>query len=297
MTSVVLFFTVVSALAWSGFDLSRKALATRLPATEAVILLMLVQIPIFVLLSFWESQIILNTRYWLPAFASIAMNVIANILFLESLRRAPVSLALPMLSFTPVFSALSSWLLIHESLQAGQIIGIALIVGSTFYLQSEANEAPSGRDQKIRTGLLLMIVVALLWSLTPITDKICLRFTSPSWHAALQSVGIVFLLLFYRLRNASFGIGILSLWQQGTTNRRLIFIAGTCACAALFFQLQAIREYEVALFEALKRSVGLLCAIAGGFFFFQEAITTRKIIGALGLGLGIAFVLLASSHN
>lgn len=291
MTPSIFLQLLVSSFSWTGFDLARKGLSARLPANEAVILLMFVQVPIFFALAFWEGFTISEVAYWPPAIASIILNVFANVLFLESLRRAPVSIAIPMLSFTPVFSSLSSWLLLGESLLWLQGLGIFVIVGSTYIVQSPDIQDKLEDRKELRLGLLLMIVVALLWSITPVADKICIRYTSPSMHAGVQClfIGLILLIRFcFDSKPATD-----SLWSMAKRNRKLLLVAGIAACSALFFQLLVIRNYEVALFEALKRSFGLIGALAGGLIFFQESLTRKKALGTIGLGLGILLVLLA----
>ncbi len=292
MTPVIFGQLLLSSISWTGFDLARKGLANRLPATEVVILLMMVQVPLFAAIASWEGFSIESVEnYWRPAIASILLNLVANVLFLESLRRAPVSLAIPMLSFTPVFSSLSSWVILNELLLWPQMLGILVIVASTYQIQ-RLDEGDGGAEQKVvKVGLLMMVGVALLWSITPVTDKLCIRYTTPSMHAGIQCFFVGLLLLgrfFVSTRPATN-----SLWAMAKENRRLLFIAGVAACSALFFQLLVIRVYEVALFEALKRSFGLIGALAGGLIFFRESLTRKKIIGTVGLIIGTLLVLLA----
>lgn len=289
MSFTVLIHTIISSLSWTSFDLSRKGLANRIPANEAVVLLMFAQVPLFGFLAIGESWGISSSNYWPPALASIFLNIFANILFLESLRRAPVSLAIPILSFTPVFSAIGSWLALGETLDTGQIVGILIIVAATFFIQKPDEKVAADTKSSVRLGLVFMLCVSLLWSITPIADKVCLRFSGPATHAALQCFFVGFVLLIRFFRNPEPATN--SLWAIAKQHRKLLLLAGASACSALFFQLLAIAAYEVALFEAMKRSLGLMGAIAGGYLFFREPISPRKILGSFGLILGILLVL------
>lgn len=311
----------LSSLSWSLFDLSRKKIAERLEPVPAVVWLMFLQAPVY--LGFlamgmeswvepWSPPTIVRA-YWAPALASIVLNAIANACFISSVRRAPLSLAIPMLSLTPVFSAIGAFAMLGELTTWRQAAGILIIVTSTFWLARQSTQAGarSGVDAgasvgmrpdeaadsvltedlaqvpaDIRKGLWLMVFVALLWATTPVLDKVCLQLMPPSEHAFIQCLGVAFSLSIW-------------LWLQGgrvTTAQvalagRWIWGAVAVASIALLTQFWAISRVPVGVFEALKRSCGLLAALALGFLVFREPLTRLKFATVIVIGGGI-FVLL-----
>lgn len=275
--------------------MSRKKLAVTLSPIPVVVWLMLFQTPVFAAFAVTEVWSAPSAEYWPSALGSILLNCIANVLFVISVSLAPLSLAVPILSLTPVFSALGAFLLLNEPTTLRQAIGIAIIVASTFALgrggvktkTSENSEDEVTDPAQARRGMTLMGIVALLWATTPVLDKIGLREVPSSQHAFMQCLGVA---------------AILSVWllvkRRGFEFARVrgsfiwFSIAVFAAAAALGFQLWSIQYVPVGIFEALKRSVGLLAALSFGYIFFKEPITRQKTFIVAVMGVGI-FILLA----
>src|SRR5688572_6533351 len=96
---------LAAAVGWSLFDLERRFLSARLdalPLVAWVTLGALAPLALWVLASADQQ---LTAGYWMPATASVALNLLANFAYFRSLQLAPLSQTLPMLSFTPAFAA------------------------------------------------------------------------------------------------------------------------------------------------------------------------------------------------
>jgi uncharacterized membrane protein len=131
--------TLGTSLAWSGFDSLRKALVRQLAPLPLLFLLTAASLPVLGLWALWDGRMglaALTPAYLAPALASIALNVISNLAFVEALRRAPLSATVPLLSLTPVFSALVAIPLLGELPTPLTALGILLVVVGTFWLQS-----------------------------------------------------------------------------------------------------------------------------------------------------------------
>jgi len=305
MATTALLITVLSSLFWSGFDLTRKRLAPFLPPGPVVAVLMFAQLPVFLVLGMFEAWIEPTSGLWLPAILSIALNLAANILFLKSVALAPLSLAVPMLSFTPVFGAICGYLALGETLSARQTFGIVVVILGAWVLQggmsaifrrepaaknssADAARVNAGAEQRqIRKGLLLMTIVAFFWSLTPVVDKLGLRHANVSLYAFIQCLGIALAVVIYSVINKS------SFALSAFRNHRLdLGLAALTGALALATQFVAVQAMAVGLFEALKRAIGLLASLALGAIFFQEKITPEKISGVICMGIGIALILI-----
>lgn len=280
----------VSSLSWSFFDLSRKKLAVNLNPVPVVAWLMLFQGLVFSLLWIFDSWHVPVTSYWMPFIGSVALNAFANIWFVESITLAPFSLAIPILSLTPVFSSIGALLVLEEAVTARQAVGISIIVAATlaigYFGTNSLKETEVTDPRAVRKGLLLMAIVALLFALTPVIDKICLQAVPSSEHGALQCLATAAALaIWIRVRG-----GGIPLSQVG--RRAVWFLAAVFfASLAVYFQFWSIQSISVGIFEALKRSCGLVTALALGYFVFKEAFTVSKLILVCIMGVGI-FVLL-----
>lgn len=289
MSALVFSVIILSSVTWALLDFSRKKLVEKMDPVPVVVWLMAFQVPLFLSLAAFETWRAPQAGYWLPAMASIILNCLANVCFVEGLMLAPLSLAIPMLSLTPVFTAVGAFVLLGEPTTPRQAIGIAIIVASAFWLgRSGAPSEGHGLDPKqVRKGMLLTTFVALLWATTPVLDKLCLRTMPASEHAFFQCLGVVIVLWgWLKIRNAR-----LPFVQLKSSFGWFLFAVGVAALA-LITQFWSIRHVPVGMFEALKRSVGLLMALSLGYVFFKEAITRIKVAMLVVMGIGI-FVLLA----
>lgn len=290
MSPLVILSIAVSSVAWSLFDMSRKKLATRLEPIPVVVWLMLLQTPLFAALAIRESWGPLPSEYFVPALASLTLNCLANVWFIQSVSVAPLSLVIPVLSLTPVFSAMGGMLLLSEAVTLRQATGIAIIVATTFAIARLGSRDGSHADPKaVRKGVLFMAGVALLWATTPVLDKLCLRSVPASEHAFLQCLGVSGLLYGWILVRK----GRVGLMRSSdlTRNFKWFTLAVSVAAIALFLQFWSLRHVPVGIFEALKRSYGLLSALGLGYLVFREPVTRAKGILVVAMGLGI-FVLL-----
>jgi drug/metabolite transporter (DMT)-like permease len=280
----------VSSLSWSFFDLSRKKLAIDLNPVPVVAWLTLFQGLVFLALSFFDSWQMPGGSYWVPFVASVALNAFANIWFVEAVSLAPFSLAIPILSLTPVFSSIGGLIVLHEALSSRQAAGIAVIVAATlligYFGTTSSAESEVVDRAAVRKGLFLMAVVALLFALTPVVDKLCLKTISSSEHGTLQCFATWACLIgWIRVR----GGGVP--FSRIRANLVWFLAAVLFASLAVYFQFWSIQSISVGIFEALKRSCGLITALVLGFVVFKEAFTWSKLVLVCLMGVGI-FVLL-----
>jgi multidrug transporter EmrE-like cation transporter len=87
-------------------------------------------------------------------------------------------------------------------------------------------------------------------------------------------------------------------WRGGAVpfsairSRWIWFVAAILfASSAVYFQFWSIQFISVGIFEALKRSCGLVTALILGTFVFREAFSWTKLVLVCVMGAGI-FVLL-----
>lgn len=280
-----LLLVLVSALSWAGFDLLRKLLAREMGPLPLMALLCLASAPPFAIWAAIEGGFEVEPGYWAPALVSVALNVAANLLFLEALRTGELSIAVPLLSLTPAFTALVAIPLLGERPSATDAGGIALVVLGALILRPPGGEGPI--DPAGRRGLWLMAGTALLWSLTIPLDKLAVSRSHPPLHALVLNLGV-----------AAAALAILARRRELSRLRELsrapwTFVAALAISAlALGSQLAAIQTVWVSLVETLKRTIGNLSAVLVGRIAFGEAITSRKLAAVALMAGGVALILL-----
>lgn len=278
-----LLLVIGSSLAWSGFDVCRKVLADRVRPAPLGLLLAAGAVPLFAAWTAMDGMPAIQRGYLLPALASVGLNIAANLLFFSALRNSQLSVTIPLLSLTPVFTALLAIPLLGEVPTLRQWFGILLVVAGAFVLnlpEGGGSLPPAAR------GAGLMVLVALLWSLTGPFDKMATAKASGPFHATVLCAGV------------ALGIAVV-LAGQGRLRELadvraagwIFILAVLISIAALGLQLLAMQKVWVGLVETLKRGIGNLSALLLGRALFGEAVTPRKLL-AVGLMIaGVALIL------
>lgn len=303
---------IASAVCWTIVDISRKHITSKMRVSYALVGLMFAQIP-FVLpfmsaaelgaqagpahgLTGSLAQIALvgfpslSAQYFAWAASSIVLNFLANYLFLRAVQISPLSLTTPYLSFTPVFSAIFAFVMLGERVTPLGIAGIATVCLGAFFLNPGAREegvlAPIKALWRER-GSLYMVIVAILWSITPVFDKNAADLTSPMWHTMFLALGV--------------GVGF-SLWHVARGKGGplladlkimplLLLMAGFFLVTAMVLQLASYSYIAIAYVETLKRAVGVVGAMAAGYLVFGEEDIARRFLGAAVMVAGVALVM------
>ena len=237
---------------------------------------------------FYEDPFLNVKSYIIPGLALIIISLFSALLFLKAIKQSDLSLTIPLLSLSPLFSSLFSLIFLNEKLSYFQYIGVFLIIFGTLILYSK--RITLGEILKSFKVLInnrsarLMFVVSLIWSLTPVLDKLCLKNSSINIHGFIQSFGLVILLTSLLKREKHEIIGLKKNWK-------LILITTFTGILATVLQFYAILFNYVPIMEAIKRSVGQLSSVVFGKIFFKEKITKPKILGVIVLSFGVYYIL------
>ena len=198
-------------------------------------------------------------------------------------------MTIPLLSFTPLFSAIFSFFLIDEKLEIFQYVGIFFIIFGTMILYSKSIKVSEiFRSISIlgnNTAAKYMLSVSMMWSITPILDKISLQSASINIHGLIQSFGILIFLIFFQKNEIKKEIPIYK------KEYKLILITMLVGVAATILQFFAIMTSFVSIMESIKRTMGQFGSLYFGRIFFNETITSQKILGIVLLSFGIFFIL------
>ncbi len=290
MSLIPLLLVVAASVASSGFDLFRKVLVRHLAPVPMVVLLALASVPLFGAAVLFGGPVTVQEAYWLPALGSVALNVVANLTFLQAVRISPLSVTVPLLSLTPVFTALLGFAVLGEKPAPLDLVGIALVVIGAFWLNlGMTEEGPSSaRAFLSQPGAWLMAGTALLLSLTIPLDKLAVGRASPPFHGLILTAGIALgSLAVLAFQNRW---GELAGLRRGWRPFVLALVSSTLA---LGFQLVALKAgVLVSLLETLKRGIGNLLAVVLGRAAFGETVTPGKLAAALLMAAGVALILL-----
>ena len=279
---------IAAALCWAGLDVVRKALAGKASPTALAVFLLLGQLPFLGAWAVLDQTWITDPKYWPPAVASMAMNALANVLFMRSVQLSPLSRTVPFLSLTPVFSALAAIPLLGEVPGPMQWAGILLVVVGALVLNSDLSDS-LWRSISHEKGAPYMIAVAVLWAISTALDKRALAYSAPASHAFLLSGGSATILVTWILARRKHG----ELREVFAAPKGLLVGMIGFAVAALALQMVALQWLWVAVIETLKRAFGVLGSVVFGRVFFLEPITGRKLVAMALMVAGTAILALS----
>lgn len=281
---------LVSSLAWSGLDPLRKLLLAKVPPVAVLFVMTLGLVPAFGLWVWMSDPVTIRPGYYLPALASITLNVVANLAYLESVKRSPLSTTIPLLSLTPVFATLFGLMLLREAPGSIKLAGVALVVVGALALHVRRGAGFAGGAFKAlatATGSQLMILVALLWAAAIGCDKLAIQAASGPVHGLVVMAGIglaTFLMLVVRGQ-----VKDLALFRQAPVLTVVSLGVGFVAFAT---QVIALQTVLIGVVETVKRGIGNALAVVMGRAIFGEPVTAAKIVAVLLMAAGVGLVLL-----
>ena len=271
---------------WSLLDLLRKKSLKHFSAFEVAFALIFSQLIFFSFFLFFNHITISSFDYVYYIFPLVLLNTISLLLFLKAIKLSDISLSIPLLSFTPLFALFYAYIFLGENLSMQELTGIFLILTGVFILYSKKMTLVALVCSPVRifnnSSARFMIVISLIWSLTPVLDKKSLEYTNLYFHGFIQSLGTIIILLIFVYKRK---INIHKYYKFSSLGLILsIIIIGFFA---VIVQLYALGFNNVALLEATKRALGIILAVVFGYLFFQESINQQKIIGGLFMVSGI----------
>lgn len=280
-----MYFALLAALSESLKDLlSKQGLRSVSPQLAA---LAAGATPIPILLSivlFTDSVPLLGPRYGWALLIGGTLNILALFQFMRALQSSDLSLAIPFVSFTPLFLLITSPFLVGDIPTTQDIVGIFCIVGGAYVLHI----------QSIHHGLLAplfaifrepgprrMLSVAFIYSLTSNFDKIGVQNSSPLfWSLSISSVmtiGFVFLLRFLPGKNIA---------VPRPTTLGILLLVGLFQTIGLLVHNTALSLGPVPSVIAIKRS-SILFAVMWGYIFLKEKYVGERFIGAVLMMIGV----------
>ena len=283
------------SLAWATLDAMRKLLVARMDPVALLMWLSVGQVPVLGAWVMQSSGLEIAAAWWPWVLGSIALNIVANLLFLYAVGSGEFSRAIPLLAFVPVWTAVLAIPLLGELPSPPQWLGIAMVVLGAIALHAGG----TGRASWL-TGLfthraaVAMLGVSLAWATTIVLDKRAMAHAPASIHALALGLGQAVGMAVWALRRAR---GDLAVWarmlvaQAGVAPLRL-GLAALVAALAIALQLRAILVVPVAVPESMKRAVGMAAAMVAGRWLFDERISIGRALAVATMAVGAALVLL-----
>jgi len=250
--------------------------------------MMTLSLPWTLLVVWYEGVPEIGPGFLLAAMVSVATNLVAVTLQVKALSVSPLSLTIPFLAFTPLFMLLTGWLVLGEAPDARGLLGILLIVAGAYSINLD--KIKGGIAAPIRAiatepGSRMMLIVAFIWSISSVFDKVATIESSPAFYSSFFSVayGVLYIpLLVAGLRKQPL--------TKGTAPR--LFLLGFIFAVMILAQMMAIEMTLASYVIAIKRA-GMVVGVLLGYYVFKERNLRFRLVGAALMSAGVIVIALA----
>lgn len=220
---------------------------------------------------------------------AVPLEVLAYYLFLSALRMAPLSLTIPLLSFTPVLTIGTSALLLGEKTSPSAMCGILLVAVGAYILNGdlarESFVAPL-RALLSNRGSRRMLMVAVIWSVTSALGKkgVLIYGAIPFGMVLLTGVIVTFGAVAAIRWNASRLRMDMSVPALG-----LFLVGGAFMAAAQATHFLSMSLAPAACVIAVKR-LSLVFGVLIGWLWFREQNIQYRLAGGAIMVTGVFFM-------
>jgi len=227
-----------------------------------------------------------DRMFWILLACLVPLEILAVWLYMRALQASPLSLTVPFLALTPVFTTVTSFVLLGERPDGSGLAGIFLIGLGAYLLHVHLSR--QGILEPLRAvwkekGSRLMIGVALVYSVTSNLGKMAVQHSSASFMAAVYlpvlSVAFLPLLRWGGVRPGQIRSG----WA-------LFLLIGASQALMAFFHFRAISLILVSYMISVKR-LSLVLSVVLGWLFFHESRIGQRLLGSLLMLAGVALIL------
>ena len=279
-----LFLSLLSAFSESLRDISSKYAMKRIDEYIAVFgwslfSLLFLSIPMFftkipeVDLIFWGSTLM----------ASLLM-VLAQVLYMKAIKLSPLSLTIPMLTFSPLFVLTLSPLLLGEFPSFFGFIGMFLVVFGTYLLKIKEGKGLEPIRALFREkGPIFMLLVAFLWGIIPNFQKVAVQHSNVFFSTVMLRLFIILLILplaFTRLRKIAVRI---------KADVKYLVAIGLFSALDWIFYYSAMRLAIIPYIVSVKRT-SVVFSSAYGFLFFKERYVKERLTGVIIMIIGVFLI-------
>ncbi|WP_026968148.1 EamA family transporter [Algoriphagus terrigena] len=229
-------------------------------------------------------------RFLLALFSSSFIQLAVILLYMKAIKRAELSVTVPLVTLTPLFMLLSSPILIGQFPNLSGIGGILFIVAGTYLLNMEGNRAgffAPFKNLVYSQSSRYMLIVAFLWSITANIDKVGVEETSPIfWAFSKDLLILLYLIPIVYLKSKAPLAQLKSRWLQ-------LLGIGVFRTTSVLTQMFAIQFILVAYVISIKRSSALLIILYAIFFLHEKKNFKTRLLAIAIISIGLALIALS----
>ncbi|MDR7127860.1 putative membrane protein [Algoriphagus sp. 4150] len=232
----------------------------------------------------------MSVRFFVALISSSFLQLAVILLYMKAIKRAELSVTVPLITLTPLFMLLSSPILIGQFPNLPGIGGILFIVAGTYLLNMEGSKreifAPF-KNLVYNQSSRYMLIVAFLWSITANIDKIGVEETSPVfWAFSKDLLILLYLIPIVFIKSKAPLEQLKSRWLQ-------LLGIGIFRTTSVLTQMFAIQFILVAYVISIKRSSALLIILYSFFFLHERKNFKTRLLAIVIISVGLALIALS----
>ncbi len=282
-------YSLLTALSLATSDaLTKRALSSRDVYFVAWARLVFA-LPLFLICLIVVEVPPLDATFWIAVVCALPLEIAAWILYTKALKVSPISMTMPFLALTPLFLIITSNLLLDESVSLLGAFGICLMAvgGYTLNIHKMKSDLLGPVKAILREkGSVMMIAVALIYSITSSLGKMAIEHSSPIFFGGFYFT--LMTLLFTPIALKMNG-GNISIKRSDLVPLSLI---GITFFLMIIFHMLAISLVNVAYMISIKRT-SLLFSMLFGYYMFKEDNVAEKAVGGVIMLAGFVLIVLS----
>jgi drug/metabolite transporter (DMT)-like permease len=292
MAHTWVFLSLICAFALATSDALTKRALVRSNEYLAAWFRLLFSLPLLLLIWTAVPTPKLDSAFYSAFTLSLPLEMAAMILYVKALKVSPLSLTLPFLSLTPVLLIVVSYLILGEKVSLQGSVGIAVLAAGGYTLH--IHEIRNGLWMPFRAirrekGSMLMIAVAVIFSVTATLGKMAIEHSSPLFFGITYFCALTFL------------FAPIALWMGRhemkqfifTGQYKRLFLPGLLYSIMIASHMTALNLTKVAYMISVKRT-SLVIGVLYGYFLFRETNIGERVFGALLMLTGFILIVTAA---
>ncbi len=222
---------------------------------------------------------------WSAAICFI-INSFAWYFFFRALQMSPLAHTMPFTAFTPLFLIPVAFLLLGEIPDSKGVMGIICIFAGGYSIHLEPGKILSPlRNLGREPGTRLMLLVAILWSVTASAEKVAVLSSSQALYGSLISFLLSMVYIPLILRKVNYPVRLLK------THFRSLLLLGLISGLTLLFQFTALKFLLVSYVISFKRA-GIIVSVLLGILIYREKNALKNLTSTLIMILGVFLILI-----
>ena len=287
------YLSLTAAFFTSLADVFNKKVLKEMDEWFVIWLDLLVTMPILILFSGYFEFTMPSSEVFMVILELLPLEIAAFYLYMKAIRVSPLSLTVPFLAFTPVFTILTAGLILGEQIPTTGILGVSLVSAGAYLLNGEhmlkKPYAPIVAIFKV-PGSRYMLIVAMIYAVTSTLGKKAVLLSDPfSFGLVYISCQAIVLTVINTVRLANNPDLI-----KRVKNKKawmLVFAAGISMAIMVMAHFSAIQLAPVSYMISVKR-LSLVISVIFGWLVFREEEILYRILGASLMMSGVVLVYL-----